>query len=243
MDVKPTGRWYQQHDGVENVVADLREADACRKASAGARYVFNLASDIGGMGFIESHKADCMLSVLINTHILVASRDAGAERYLYASSACVYAAGKQTDTDVTALREADAYPAMMEDGYGWEKLFGERMCRHFMEDYGLSVRLPRFHFVYGAFGTYDGGREKAPAAVCRKVIQAQLDGTNAIEIWGDGKQTRSFTYIDDTIDGIFRLLESDVMEPINIGSSQLSRSGRSRLRRLQTGPFLSKSAL
>jgi GDP-D-mannose 3', 5'-epimerase len=221
VDVKPTDRWYQQHSGVENVTADLREAEACMSAAAGARYVLNLASDMGGMGFIETHKAECMLSVLINTHMLVAARDAGAERYLYASSACVYAAEKQTDTAVTALRESDAYPAMPEDGYGWEKLFGERMCRHFMEDFGISVRVPRFHNVYGAYGTYDGGREKAPAAICRKVIQSQLDGTNAIEIWGDGKQTRSFTYIDDTIDGIFRLLESDVSEPINIGSSQL----------------------
>jgi len=221
VDVKPADRWYQNHAGVEEVRADLRDADACRDAAAGASTVVNLACDMGGMGFIETHKADCMVSVLINTHLLVAARDAGVERYLFGSSACVYAADKQTDTDVTALREEDAYPAMPEDGYGWEKLFGERMCRHFMEDYGISVRVPRFHNVYGPHGTYDGGREKAPAAICRKVIRAQLDGTNAIEIWGDGKQTRSFTYIDDTIEGIFRLLESDVTEPINIGSSQL----------------------
>jgi nucleoside-diphosphate-sugar epimerase len=162
-----------------------------------------------------------MVSVLINTHMLVASRDAGVERFMFGSSACVYAAAKQTDTNVTALREEDAYPAMPEDGYGWEKLFSERMCRHFMEDYEISVRVPRFHNVYGPIGTYDGGREKAPAAICRKVIRATLDGTNAIEIWGDGKQTRSFTYIDDTIEGIFRLLENDVTEPINLGSSQL----------------------
>ncbi|MGZ4416285.1 MAG: NAD-dependent epimerase/dehydratase family protein [Gaiellaceae bacterium] len=221
VDIKPLGRWYQQHDGVENVSADLRDADSCRAAAAGASTVFNLAADMGGMGFIETHKADCMVSVLINTHMLIAAREAGVERFLFGSSACVYAADKQTDTDVTALKEADAYPAMPEDGYGWKKLFSERMCRHFMEDYGISVRLPRFHNVYGPFGTYDGGREKAPAAICRKVIQAQLDGTNAIEIWGDGKQTRSFTYIDDTIDGIFRLMESDMVEPINLGSSQL----------------------
>jgi len=221
VDIKPADRWYQNHAGVEEVRADLREADACRDAAEGASTIVNLACDMGGMGFIETHKADCMISVLINTHLLMAARDAGAERYLFGSSACVYAADKQTDTDVTALREEDAYPAMPEDGYGWEKLFGERMCRHFMEDFGLSVRLPRFHNVYGPHGTYDGGREKAPAAICRKVIRAQLDGTNAIEIWGDGEQTRSFTYIDDTVDGIFRLLESDVTEPLNIGSSQL----------------------
>jgi nucleoside-diphosphate-sugar epimerase len=221
VDIKPPDRWYQNHAGVEELQADLRDAAACRTAAGGASTVINLASDMGGMGFIETHKADCMLSVLINTHMLVASRDTGAERYLFGSSACVYAAEHQTDPNVTALKESDAYPAMPEDGYGWEKLFGERMCRHFMEDYGISVRVPRFHNVYGAFGTYDGGREKAPAAICRKVIQAQLDGTNAIEIWGDGEQTRSFTFIDDTVDGIMRLLENDVTEPINIGSSQL----------------------
>jgi nucleoside-diphosphate-sugar epimerase len=221
VDIKPLGRWYQEHDGVENVTADLREKDSCYAAADGAATVFNLAADMGGMGFIETHKADCMVSVLINTNMLLAARDSGVENYLFGSSACVYAADKQTDVDVTALKEADAYPAMPEDGYGWEKLFGERMCRHFMEDYGISVRVPRFHNVYGPYGTYDGGREKAPAAICRKVIRAQLDGTNAIEIWGDGKQTRSFTYIDDTIEGIFRIMEGEVTEPINLGSSQL----------------------
>ena len=221
VDIKPLGRWYQQHDGVENISADLREKESCVAAADGATTIFNLAADMGGMGFIETHKADCMVSVLINTNMLLASRDAGVEDFLFGSSACVYAAGKQTDTDVTALKEEDAYPAMPEDGYGWEKLFSERMCRHFMEDYGISVRVPRFHNVYGPYGTYDGGREKAPAAICRKVIAAQLDGSNTIEIWGDGKQTRSFTYIDDTIDGIFRIMEGEFVDPINLGSSQL----------------------
>lgn len=221
VDLKPTGRWYQEHDDVENISVDLREKDACYAAVDGATYVFNLAADMGGMGFIETHKADCMVSVLINTNMLLASREHGVEQFLFGSSACVYAAGKQTDSDVTALKEEDAYPAMPEDGYGWEKLFSERMCRHFMEDYGISVRVPRFHNVYGPYGTYAGGREKAPAAVCRKVIEAQLNGTGAIEIWGDGDQTRSFTYIDDTIGGIFRLMESEFRDPINIGSSQL----------------------
>jgi GDP-D-mannose 3', 5'-epimerase len=221
VDIKELGRWYQEHDGVENVSADLREKDSCFAAAEGATTVFNLAADMGGMGFIETHKADCMVSVLINTNMLLASREHGVANFLFGSSACVYAADKQTDTAVTALSEGDAYPAMPEDGYGWEKLFSERMCRHFMEDHGISVRVPRFHNVYGPFGTYDGGREKAPAAVCRKVIQAQLDGTNAIEIWGDGKQTRSFTYIDDTIDGMFRIMEGELVEPINLGSSQL----------------------
>jgi GDP-D-mannose 3',5'-epimerase len=221
VDLKPLGRWYQEHDGVDNVSADLREKDACYAAAEGMSTVFNLAADMGGMGFIETHKADCMVSVLINTNMLLASRDHGAERFLFGSSACVYAAGKQTDTDVTALKEEDAYPAMPEDGYGWEKLFSERMCRHFMEDYGISVRLPRFHNVYGPLGTYAGGREKAPAAICRKVIEAELSGRHEIEIWGDGEQTRSFTYIDDALEGILRLLESDLCEPTNIGSSQL----------------------
>jgi nucleoside-diphosphate-sugar epimerase len=221
VDLKPTGRWYQQHDGVESVSADLREKDGCYAASDGAGYVFNLAADMGGMGFIETHKADCMVSVLINTNMLLAARDCGVTHFTFGSSACVYAAGKQTNPDVTALGEEDAYPAMPEDGYGWEKLFSERMCRHFMEDYGISVHVPRFHNVYGPYGTYAGGREKAPAAICRKVIEAQLDGSNSIEIWGDGMQTRSFTYIDDTIDGLFRIMESDFSEPINLGSSQL----------------------
>jgi GDP-D-mannose 3', 5'-epimerase len=221
VDLKPLGRWYQEHDGVHNVSADLREKDACYEAAEGAEYVFNLAADMGGMGFIETHKADCMVSVLINTNLLLASRDSGVRHFMFGSSACVYAAGKQTDPNVTALKEADAYPAMPEDGYGWEKLFSERMCRHFMEDYGISVRVPRFHNVYGPFGTYAGGREKAPAAVCRKVIEAQLDGTGEIEIWGDGMQTRSFTYIDDTIEGLFRIMESEFSDPINLGSSQL----------------------
>jgi GDP-D-mannose 3', 5'-epimerase len=221
VDLKPLGRWYQQHAGVENLSADLREKDATYAAAEGATTVFNLAADMGGMGFIETHKADCMVSVLINTNLLLAAREHAVERFLFGSSACVYAADKQTDPDVTALKEPDAYPALPEDGYGWEKLFGERICRHFMEDYDISVRVPRFHNVYGPYGTYAGGREKAPAAICRKVVEAQLDGSNAIEIWGDGEQTRSFTYIDDTIDGIFRIMQSDFTDPINLGSSQL----------------------
>jgi nucleoside-diphosphate-sugar epimerase len=221
VDVKPVAQWYQRFDDVENLVLDLRGGEACEAAVARASHVFNLASDMGGMGFIESHKADCMLSVLINTHLLLASRDAGVERFMFGSSACVYAAGKQTDPDVTALKEEDAYPAMPEDGYGWEKLFAERLCRHFMEDFGLSVRVPRFHNVYGPHGTYAGGREKAPAAICRKVVEAQLDGSGVIEVWGDGEQTRSFTFVDDTVEGMFRLMGSDVTEPINLGSAEL----------------------
>lgn len=221
VDIKPLDSWYQAFDDVENLVLDLRDREACEQAVDGASDVFNLAADMGGMGFIETHKADCMVSVLINTEMLIAAREAGVDRFLFGSSACVYAAGKQKNPRVTALKEEDAYPAMPEDGYGWEKLFSERMCRHFMEDYGISVRVPRFHNVYGPHGTYAGGREKAPAAICRKVIEAQLSGSGEIEIWGDGKQTRSFTFVDDTIDGLFLLMDSEVSEPINLGSSQL----------------------
>jgi GDP-D-mannose 3', 5'-epimerase len=221
VDIKPLDSWYQAFDDVENLVLDLRDREACEQAVAGASDVFNLAADMGGMGFIETHRADCMVSVLINTEMLIAAREAGIDRFLFGSSACVYAADKQTDPRVTALKEEDAYPAMPEDGYGWEKLFSERMCRHFMEDYGISVRVPRFHNVYGPHGTYAGGREKAPAAICRKVIEAQLSGSGEIEIWGDGEQTRSFTFVDDTIDGLFHLMKSEVTEPINLGSSQL----------------------
>src|SRR6187397_1159591 len=162
-----------------------------------------------------------MLTVLINTHMLMAAQKAGVERFFYSSSACVYAAEKQTSAAVQPLREPDAYPAMPEDGYGWEKLFSERMCRHFTEDYGLATRVARYHNVYGPHGTYEGGREKAPAAICRKVAEAKLSGNHEIEVWGDGKQTRSFTFIDDCVQGTKLLMDSDVEQPINIGSSEL----------------------
>ncbi|GHC04763.1 hypothetical protein GCM10007047_21970 [Cerasicoccus arenae] len=176
---------------------------------------------MGGMGFIENNRALCMLSVLINTHLLMAARDAGARDYFYASSACVYAAGKQLDVHNPGLKEADAYPAEPEDGYGWEKLFSERMCRHFREDFGLQTRVARFHNVYGPHGSFDGGREKAPAAICRKVAAAKLFGPLEIVIWGDGEQTRSFTYIDDCVMGIDKIMASDVVDPINLGSDEL----------------------
>lgn len=221
VDIKPMDQWFQLFPQVENQVADLREAPACKDACAGVDYVFDFACDMGGMGFIEAHKADCMLSVLINTHLLLAARDVGVKRYLYASSACVYNADKQTDVDNPGLKEADAYPAMAEDGYGWEKLFSERMCRHFSEDYGLPTRVARYHNVYGPNGSWDGGREKAPAAICRKVIQAQLSGKHEIEIWGDGKQTRSFMYISDCLDGTLKLMTGDCADPLNIGSDEM----------------------
>ena len=221
VDFKPLDEWHQRFADVETLRLDLRELEACRKATRGIDEVYNLAADMGGMGFIENHKAECMLSVLVSTHMLLAAREAGCKRFFYSSSACVYAAAKQTDADVVALREADAYPAMPEDGYGWEKLFTERMCRHFAEDFTLETRVARYHNVYGPYGTYDGGREKAPAAICRKVIAAKLSGKHEIEIWGDGEQTRSFTYIDDCVHGTQLLMGSDVREPLNIGSDQL----------------------
>jgi GDP-D-mannose 3', 5'-epimerase len=221
VDKKPLEDWFQRFPEVDNRRLDLQELPACEEAAKGVEYIYNLAADMGGMGFIESHKALCMLSVLINTHMLMAAKDHGCRRFFYSSSACVYAAEKQTMTDVVALKEDDAYPAMPEDGYGWEKLFSERMCRHFNEDFGLATRVARYHNVYGPEGTYDGGREKAPAAICRKVIDAKLSGKHEIEIWGDGEQTRSFMYIDDCLDGSERILWSDILEPINLGSSQL----------------------
>jgi GDP-D-mannose 3', 5'-epimerase len=221
IDIKQPEEWHQHFDDVENLQLDLREKRSCTTACQGAAEVYNLAADMGGMGFIENNKALCMLSVLINTHMLMAARDLGVGRYFYSSSACVYAADKQTDENVTALKEEDAYPAMPEDGYGWEKLFSERMCRHFREDFGLATRVARFHNVYGPCGTWEGGREKAPAAVCRKVIDAMVSGDHTIEIWGDGQQTRSFMYIDDCIQGIQMFLRSDLTEPLNLGSNEL----------------------
>jgi GDP-D-mannose 3', 5'-epimerase len=222
VDVKPFEEWYQKFDDVENLVLDLGEKEACEKAVQGASEVYNLAADMGGMGFIENNRALCMLSVLINTHLLMAAKKVGTDRFFYASSACVYAADKQVDPNVTALKEADAYPAMPEDGYGWEKLFSERMCRHFTEDFKVLTRVARYHNVYGPEGTYDGGREKAPAAICRKVISAKLSGKHEIEIWGDGQQTRSFQYIDDCVLGTQKILHSDVVTmPINLGSSEM----------------------
>lgn len=221
VDVKPLDEWHQVFPGVENLHLDLRERQACVQAATGARFVFHFAADMGGMGFIETHKADCMLSVLIDTHLLLAARERGVERFFYASSACVYAAEKQETPDVLPLKESDAYPASPEDGYGWQKLFSERMCRHFTEDYGLVTRAARYHNVYGPHGTWDGGREKAPAAICRKVIQAVERGDPEIEIWGDGEQTRTFTYVDDCVAGTQRLMASDVAEPLNVGSDEL----------------------
>jgi GDP-D-mannose 3',5'-epimerase len=221
VDIKPITEWYQVFEESENLVLDLKDSRSAAVACKDARIVYNLAADMGGMGFIEANKALCMLSVLINTNLLIESRNNLVDKYFFASSACVYNQEKQLITENPGLKEEDAYPAMPEDGYGWEKLFSERMCKHFSEDFGLKVRIARFHNVYGPFGTFDGGREKAPAAVCRKIANAVINGEKTIDIWGDGNQTRSFTYIDDTIDGIHRLMASDFQEPINLGSDQM----------------------
>jgi nucleoside-diphosphate-sugar epimerase len=221
VDIKPLNEWYQVSNEADNLVLDLRLRENCYNAVNGYNEIFNLAADMGGMGFIENNKAACMISVLINTHLLLAARDCGIDRFFYASSACVYNGEKQTDTNSPGLKEADAYPALAEDGYGWEKLFSERMCRHFREDFGITTRVARFHNVYGPHGTFDGGREKAPAAICRKIIEASITGEKDIIIWGDGHQTRSFMYIDDCIKGIQDIMYSDILEPLNLGSSEM----------------------
>ena len=221
VDIKPLDEWYQVSKDVESLSLDLKDKDSAYKAAEGATAVFQLAADMGGMGFIENNKALCMLSVLTNTHMLMAARDQGVERFFFSSSACVYNGEKQTNPDVVALKEEDAYPALPEDGYGWEKLFSERMCRHFEEDFGLQARVARYHNVYGPLGTWNGGREKAPAAICRKVLDAKHSGKHEIEIWGDGKQTRSFMYIDDCTKGTQMIFESDIREPLNLGSDEL----------------------
>ena len=206
---------------VENLVLDLQNPINTLSATSEIDFVYNLAADMGGMGFIEKNKALCMMSVLINTNLLEASKLNGVNKYFFASSACVYNQSYQSDAENPGLKESDAYPADPEDGYGWEKLFSERMCRHFGEDFGLGIRIARFHNVYGPLGTFDGGREKAPAAVCRKVAEAVISDSNEIQIWGDGEQTRSFTYIDDTVLGIQKLMDSSYSAPINLGSSQM----------------------
>jgi nucleoside-diphosphate-sugar epimerase len=221
VDLKPVEEWWQRWPGVHNWGrCDLRLRARAQDACDGMEHVYNLAADMGGIGFIEGNKAACMISVLINTHMLQAAREHGVQRYFYSSSACVYAADRQDRPDVPALREQDAYPAMPEDGYGWEKLFSERMCRHFMEDYGLECRVARFHNSYGPHGTWRGGREKAPAAICRKVAEAMLSGRHAVDLWGDGTRTRSFMWVHDNVEGILRLMASEIREPINLGSSE-----------------------
>ena len=221
VDIKPKELWFQDFEEVENFYSmDMKNLDNCKEVTKDIDYVFNMACNMGGMGFIENNKAECMLSVLINTNLLSACRDNKISKYFFSSSACAYNQSKQKDVFIEGLKENDAYPADPEDGYGWEKLFSERMCRHFMEDFGIQVRIARYHNIYGPFGTFDGGREKAPAALCRKVINSKLNKKNNIEVWGDGKQTRSFLFIDDCVEGTLRLFNSDYSEPVNIGSDE-----------------------
>jgi len=219
-DIKPLEFWFQQFDENKNYVLDLKDYSNCLKVVDSVDYVYNLACNMGGMGFIENNKAECMLSVLINTNLLRACLKKNIKKYFFSSSACVYNTLKQKKTFAKSLKESDAYPAKPEDGYGWEKLFSERMCRHFTEDYGLQTRVARYHNVYGPIGTYDGGREKSPAALCRKIIKAQLNKQDTIDVWGDGEQTRSFMYIDDCINGTKKLFESNQSEVFNIGSEE-----------------------
>jgi nucleoside-diphosphate-sugar epimerase len=220
VDIKPFELWFQKFDEVENHSLNMENHDNCLKMSQDMDYVINLACNMGGIGFIENNKADCMLSVLINTNLLRACKENNIKRYFFSSSACAYNKDLQTNPNIEGLREVDAYPAMPEDGYGWEKLFSERMCRHFTEDYGLETRVARFHNIYGPMGTFDGGREKAPAAICRKVIEAKINNREIIDVWGDGTQTRSFLYIDDCLDAVLKLFHSNFSDPINIGSDE-----------------------
>ena len=220
-DIKPKEYWFQDFEKVENHYSmDMKDISNCRKITKNIDYVFNMACNMGGMGFIENNKAECMQSVLINTNLLIACKEDMVEKYFFSSSACAYNKSKQQDVFIDGLKEEDAYPADPEDGYGWEKLFSERMCRHFMEDYKIQVRVARYHNIYGPFGTYDGGREKAPAALCRKIIQSKIKKENKIQVWGDGEQTRTFLYVDDCVEGTLRLFESNHSEPVNIGSDE-----------------------
>ena len=220
-DIKPKEYWFQDFDNVENHYSmDMKDISNCRKITKNIDYVFNMACNMGGMGFIENNKAECMQSVLINTNLLIACKEDKVEKYFFSSSACAYNKTKQQDVFIDGLKEIDAYLADPEDGYGWEKLFSERMCRHFMEDYGIQVRIARYHNIYGPYGTYDGGREKAPAALCRKIIQSKMNNENKIQVWGDGKQTRTFLYVDDCVEGTLRLFESNHSDPVNIGSDE-----------------------
>jgi len=220
-DIKPKEYWFQEFDNVKSYYSmDMKLLNNCQELTKNIDYVFNMACNMGGMGFIENNKAECMQSVLINTNLLVACNENSVKKYFFSSSACAYNQSKQQDVFIEGLKEQDAYPADPEDGYGWEKLFSERMCRHFMEDYGIEVRIARYHNIYGPFGTFDGGREKAPAALCRKVINSKLNNDKTIDVWGDGKQTRSFLYVDDCIDGTLKLFESNYSEPVNIGSDE-----------------------
>ena len=220
VDIKSLKEWYQVFNDVENFALDMSIKENCFKMAKGVSGVFNMACNMGGMGFIENNKAECMLSVLVNTHMLMACKENKVKKYFFSSSACAYNKDLQDKPDISGLKESDAYPANPEDGYGWEKLFSERMCRHYLEDYGLDVKVARYHNVYGQNGTYDGGREKAPAALCRKIIIAKEKNSDIIDVWGDGKQTRSFLFIEDCVNATLQFFNSNHHGPINIGSEE-----------------------
>ena len=219
-DIKPKEYWFQIFDEAENYSLDLKEYENTLKVTKNVDYVYNFACNMGGMGFIENNKAECMLSVLVNTNLLRSAVKNNCKKFFFSSSACVYNAAKQNKTFISGLKEIDAYPADPEDGYGWEKLFSERMCRHFTEDFGLDTRVVRYHNIYGPKGTFDGGREKAPAALCRKIILAKKNNIKNIDVWGDGEQTRSFLYIEDCIKGTLDVFQSDYSDVFNIGSEE-----------------------
>jgi nucleoside-diphosphate-sugar epimerase len=223
IDKKPLPEWYQRVPGVESLCLDLSDYENCKRACENAKEVYNLAADMGGMGFIERFRIECLRSILINTHLIEAAYRAGADRYFFSSSACAYNTTLQENPDVLALKESDAYPAMAERGYGWEKLMSEMFCQEYTSERGMHTAIARFHNVYGPYGTWDGGREKAPAAICRKVIEAKDNGGGSLEVWGDGTQTRSFMYIDDCTKGVDLIMHADnlVATPINLGSSEL----------------------
>jgi len=220
VDIKPFEEWYQIFNDVENNQLDMAIKENCFKMTNGVSEVMNMACNMGGMGFIENHKAECMLSVLVNTHMLMACKENKVKKYFFSSSACAYNKDLQDKPNISGLKESDADPGNPEDGYGWEKLFSERMCRHFLEDYGLDVKVARYHNVYGPNGTYDGGREKAPAALCRKIIIANEKNSDVIDVWGDGKQTRSFLFIEDCVNATLKFFNSNHHGPINIGSEE-----------------------
>jgi GDP-D-mannose 3', 5'-epimerase len=223
VDKKPVHEWYLRAPDVENLNLDCSDEQSCRRICEGAVEVYNLAADMGGMGFIERFRVECLRSILINTHMIESAYRAGARRYFFSSSACIYNTLLQQDPNVRALKEADAYPAMAERGYGWEKLVSEMFCQEYWSERGMKTFIARFHNVYGPYGTWDGGREKAPAAICRKVIEAIESGSGVIPIWGDGTATRSFMYIDDCTKGIDMIMHCDelVATPINLGSTEL----------------------
>jgi GDP-D-mannose 3',5'-epimerase len=226
LDRQPLSQWHQVFPDVENLSVDIARLENCHAAVDQIHSVYNLATVTGGVEFLEKHKAECVLSGLINTHLMMASAARNVKRYFFSSSACVYNTDRQAKANAAALREEDAYPAMAEDGHGWEKLYAERMCRHFREEFGLETRIARYHGIYGPHCTFRGGRETAPAAICRKVIDAKLSGRHVIEIWGDGEQTRSFTYIDDCILGTQLIMESDYIDPLNLGSDRSTSINR-----------------